>query len=407
MLPKRTHIYRVSPAPIFSIQSPPPPEYLSRITALKVIHEIHESLLKITKQRQLVQLLNITETANKLKNFRQRLSDEFNIFLDVGKNVSSATVDETLVLKERSSLRGCSMKSTYYWFAETFTTNNPDLIKGLLTQDIERIITILRTAKLFASSDVTAINNAANDRLRKVDIVFALLDRALTDAILARTFQRAIIKFKYVANYNQRAAFGGAAMDINVMEVYPVDASAPLSTSSFSERPSLIPFILEHTLRTPPMSPGILGENVVIGDNGPRGPDHHMCTPRVEEQSAAHCLPCDFCYSRTRGKYLKAYHDDHRVACKHDKFPEQLRRYVSYLYLQDDQGGDLAVTEEWGSSGADGSDVSDEFDFSDMASDFSEGSFEESVDSLDISDVSSLSSSSGDSDMSDLSLDDL
>jgi hypothetical protein len=89
----------------------------------------------------------------------------------------------------------------YYWFAETFTTNNPDLIKGLLTQDIERIITILRTAKLFASSDVTAINNAANDRLRKVDIVFALLDRASTDAILARTFQRAIIKFKYVANY--------------------------------------------------------------------------------------------------------------------------------------------------------------------------------------------------------------
>ncbi|KAJ7884791.1 hypothetical protein B0H14DRAFT_2564190 [Mycena olivaceomarginata] len=142
-----------------------------------VIHEIHESLLKITKQRQLVQLLNITETANKLKNFRrvQHLPE---------------SIQFARVLDEE-----------YYGFAETFTTNNPDLIKGLLTQDIERIITILRTAKLFASSDVTAINNAANDRLRKVDIVFALLDRASTDAILARTFQRAIIKFKYVANY--------------------------------------------------------------------------------------------------------------------------------------------------------------------------------------------------------------
>lgn len=83
---------------------------------------------------------------------------------------------------------------SYNWFRATFdSTLAESEVKDALVETVQDVIRDLQGSGLLARSTKTQLNHAP-DNLRRVDILFRVLDGRSRDAILIRSFQRAVLR---------------------------------------------------------------------------------------------------------------------------------------------------------------------------------------------------------------------
>jgi len=123
---------------------------------------------------------------------------------DVEKHTDPSTpTDEVTVLKESIHLTNSLLNPSYNWFRATFdSTVTESEVKDALAESVQDVIRDLQGGGLLARSTKTQLNHAP-DNLRRIDILFRVLDGRSRDAILIRSFQRAVYRNGETRSYLQ------------------------------------------------------------------------------------------------------------------------------------------------------------------------------------------------------------
>ncbi|KAJ7468806.1 hypothetical protein FB451DRAFT_1257358 [Mycena latifolia] len=100
---------------------------------------------------------------------------------------------EVTVLKEGIRLTTALLSSNYKWFRETFNAQEFSLsqVKNGLAEGISGVIPDLQYSGLLAAKTIRELSSTVSP-LEQINILFRMLDGRPRDAILIRTFQRAV-----------------------------------------------------------------------------------------------------------------------------------------------------------------------------------------------------------------------
>nr|GAT61285.1 predicted protein [Mycena chlorophos] len=223
-----------------------------------VIASLHKYLQHVAQQTKLLQYLHRNEIASRLQEFRGRLWEAFVVFsvssdldqqeaqreaelarqhdeaetravlqsisrsvIASGSGVRELTQEmglpadrksgetmlreleteaphddvEAILLKESITLTKLNLKSNYSWFRETFNADvyTKSQIQEALLDSIDDIIQDLRDSGLLAHRTKAELASA-RDPLPRLDILWKVLGARQRDAVLVRTFQRALFR---------------------------------------------------------------------------------------------------------------------------------------------------------------------------------------------------------------------
>ncbi|KAJ7455540.1 hypothetical protein FB451DRAFT_643290 [Mycena latifolia] len=100
---------------------------------------------------------------------------------------------EVAVLQESIHLTTVLLSSNYRWFRETFNTEDftQSQVKNGLAEGVSDVIPDLQDSGLLAESTITELSYAKSP-VEQINILFRVLNSRSRDAILIRTFQRAV-----------------------------------------------------------------------------------------------------------------------------------------------------------------------------------------------------------------------
>ncbi|KAJ7455543.1 hypothetical protein FB451DRAFT_1278097 [Mycena latifolia] len=100
---------------------------------------------------------------------------------------------EVTVLQESIRLTTALLSSDYKWFRETFNTEDftQSQVKNGLAEGVSDVIPDLRDSGLLTESTITDLNYEKSP-VEQINILFRVLNGRSRDAVLIRTFQRAV-----------------------------------------------------------------------------------------------------------------------------------------------------------------------------------------------------------------------